>query len=266
MNRQFLWAKPQALGDWRQVRRALLALALALALSSPALADGTEEHPTAPQTTLSKTEPPAEAAMVMGGQAHEPMAGSSHGEPHAHGGGGEHSKTASEDAHDHSAHGPNEALLKTGFGRLLVWLGKFHPAAVHFPIAMLLGAALAELLSLRFNNGFFRDAARFSLWAGALGAIGAASLGWFYGGFRLTDEETLLTLHRWNGTGIAVLTLLALWLGERRARQQPLRNGMYRTALFATALLVGLNGYWGGLMVYGPEQHQWPVSPSEQTR
>ncbi|PKP72115.1 MAG: hypothetical protein CVT83_01520, partial [Alphaproteobacteria bacterium HGW-Alphaproteobacteria-5] len=100
--------------------------------------------------------------------------------------------------HDHSAHGPNEVLLETGIGRLLVWLGRFHPAAVHFPIAMLLGAALAELLSLRFESGFFHNAARFSLWLGALGALGAASLGWLYGGFRVADEETLLTFHRWN--------------------------------------------------------------------
>lgn len=178
---------------------------------------------------------------------------------HAHGADESHSDAAADSAHDHSTHGPSNALLETGFGRFLVWLGKLHPAAVHFPIALLMGAALAELLSTRFKPEFFGNAARFCLWLGAFGALGAASLGWLYGGFRLVDEETVLALHRWNGTAIALLALLALWLNETRVRAQPSRKGMYRSTLFLTALLVGLNGYLGGFMVYGPEQHQWPT-------
>lgn len=182
---------------------------------------------------------------------------------HAHAGEEAPDGVSAEEVHDHSAHSPNEALLETGFGRLLVWLGKFHPAIVHFPIALLIAAALAELLSLRFNPAFFSNAARFSLWVGALGAAGAALIGWLYGGFRLTDEEAVLTVHRWNGTAIAVLALAALWLGERRARPPLFRSGLYRGALILTTSLVTLNGYLGGLMVYGPEQHQWPVRPAE---
>ncbi len=273
-------------------------LALTLMVSTQALAHGTKVHegPTPPPAVADDMATDADIAVEE--PAFELSAPSAHEEgAHAHGGednhGAEatedihdhsahehneapleveraatedahgHGEAATEDAHDHSAHAPNQALLESGFGRLLVWIGKFHPAAVHFPIALLLGAALAELLSLRFNDGFFRGAVRYSLWLGALGALGAALLGWLYGGFHLVDEESVLTYHRWNGTGIAALALLTLWLGERRARKSSGHSGAFRTALFATALLVGLNGYWGGLMVHGAEQHQWPTAPTE---
>ncbi|PCJ70595.1 MAG: hypothetical protein COA62_08445 [Rhodobiaceae bacterium] len=176
-----------------------------------------------------------------------------------------HETPAAEAVHDHSAHAPSEVLTETGFGRFLLWLGKLHPAAVHFPIALLLGAALAELILIRRNTQFLQDAGRFCLWLGTISAVGSALLGWLYGGFHLIDDESILTLHRWNGTGIAILALLALWLLEGGIRQQVSRRGIYRVALLVTALMVGTNGYLGGLMVYGPEQHQWPEAPAEHS-
>lgn len=260
MQTQFLKAGAFGISDRPWIWAAVFALVLALSTSTAVLAHGDEEHPAPAEAASPETTTSAEAETEAEGEAHATMLENEHGD-HAHDSDDHHSNaTSAERAHDHSAHEPNEALLKTGFGRFLVWLGKFHPAAVHFPIALLLAAAAGELLSLRYKPEFFRDAARFSLWAGAIGAVGAASLGWLYGGFHLVDKETVLTIHRWNGTSIAVLALLTLWLGERRLHLQPSRSGIYRTALFATALLVGVNGYLGGLMVYGPEQHQWPTT------
>lgn len=245
-------------------------LALVWMISAPAMAHGNEVHDRkaaeiAVEVTTGDTSP--ESGNSVPDHAMPDMPGE---QEHGHAGTTAHDAMPEEMAHDHSAHGPNEVLLESGLGRLLVWLGKFHPAAVHFPIAMLLGAALAELLSLRFKSEFFHNAARYSLWLGALGALGAASLGWLYGGFRVADEESLLTFHRWNGTGIAALALLTLWLSEGSIRAQTLRTrtsrlSLYRTVLFATAVLVAINGYIGGRMVYGPEQHQWPMPATEDS-
>lgn len=58
------------------------------------------------------------------------------------------------------------------------------------------------------------------------------------------------TLTRYALACTMSLSLSHIWLGT------------HRTMFFVTALLVGLNGYWGGVMVYGPEQHQWPETPS----
>jgi uncharacterized membrane protein len=168
----------------------------------------------------------------------------------------------SEPVHDHSAHGPNAYLFESSGGRLMVWFGRLHPAAVHFPIGLLMAAALAEMLSLRFSPRFFRNAVRFCLWTGAISAFGAALLGWFYGGFRLLDTELIMSVHRWNGTGLAVLGLLALWNAERRDRGVNESIGL-RGCLLLIVIMIGVNGYTGGLMVYGAQQHQWPVELPE---
>ena len=237
----------------------------ATTLASPlAMAHGSEIHMDTPPAPVEEVI--LDADISQEAPALDPMTTHAPNDlAHLHGNNDGHEASTGEDVHDHSAHAPSEALIQTGFGRLLFWLGKFHPAAVHFPIALLLGAALAELISVRRNSTFFQEAGRFCLWVGTIGAVGAALLGWLYGGFHMTDDAPFLTLHRWNGTGIGILALLTLWLLERSMRQQASRRGSYRVALLVTALMVGTNGYLGGLMVYGPEQHQWPEAPAEHS-
>lgn len=133
----------------------------------------------------------------------------------------------------------------TSFGD---FLGRIHPVAVHFPVALLLMAALAELLLLFRPALGLGTTIRFLVGTGAVGAVIAALLGWFAGGWRFDDRSETLALHRWNGTGIAVVSLLAWWLATR---VQENRAGP-RLAL--AALVIGLiaQGYWGGEMVFGP--------------
>ena len=90
-----------------------------------------------------------------------------------------------------------------GVPPLLAWIGRFHPPLVHFPIALLSAAALAELLLVATGKAFFDSAVRFCVWGGALGAVGAALLGWLFGGFRVVDDEWVMTSHRWLGTATA---------------------------------------------------------------
>jgi len=250
--------------EWQGLRAKAFAwtacLLLAWLVSTPVMAHGDEEHEGAPSAATSETAKNDQKPIGADQQTHHLELPARESREHA--GDDAHNAASAEGGHDHSAHSPNEALLESGLGRLLVWLGRFHPAAVHFPIALLIAAALAELLSLRFSPVFFSHAAQFSLWVGALGAAGAVLLGWFYGGFRLVDHETVLTIHRWNGSAVAALALLTLWLRETRSSAGTLK-GAYRTMLIVTALLASLNGYLGGLMVYGPEQHQWPAPLAE---
>lgn len=126
-------------------------------------------------------------------------------------------------------------------------LGRLHPIAVHFPIALLIVAALAEFaLMIRPTLGL-ESTVRFLVAGGAFGAVGAAVLGWFAGGWRLLDRSENLMIHRWNGTAIAVASLLVWWLATRSKGRLGLRITL---ALIVVALVV--QGYLGGEMMSGP--------------
>jgi len=145
------------------------------------------------------------------------------------------------------------------FANLIRWLGNFHPLTVHFPIALLFVAALAEVLWAVLEKSGFRFAARFCLWLGALGAVTSATLGWFLAGFQLTDPTWIRTTHRWLGTSLAVWGILTLVLSEANERRNsvPLERTFWAT-LFLGVALVGTTGFFGGAMVYGLGHYRWP--------
>lgn len=127
------------------------------------------------------------------------------------------------------------------------FLGRLHPLAAHFPVALLLMAALAEILLLMRPALGLETTLRFLVAGGAVGAGIAALLGWFAGGWRLDDRSETLGLHRWNGTVIAAVAGIAAWLAFRSAGRTRLRIAL---ALLAAGIL--FQGYLGGEMVFGP--------------
>jgi mono/diheme cytochrome c family protein/uncharacterized membrane protein len=145
------------------------------------------------------------------------------------------------------------------FEKLIRWLGKFHPPVVHFPIALLTAAAVAELLRLATGKPAFDAITRFCVWFGTLAAVVAGILGWFLGGFRFTDASWVMMMHRWIGTltvAIAVLVLVQCELSRSPARQRIGRS--FRLTLFVAAGLVSVAGFLGGAVVYGIDHYAWP--------
>lgn len=141
---------------------------------------------------------------------------------------------------------------------VLKWLGRFHPATVHFPIGLLLSAVIAEFLFVITRRKWFDDAGRFCLWVGTIGAVVAATLGWLFGGLHLVDDDWLLTAHRWVGTATAVVALFSLFFSERSQWREPAGGrGRLRLALALIALLVSAAGFLGGAMVYGIDHYSW---------
>ncbi len=138
------------------------------------------------------------------------------------------------------------------------WIGKFHPATVHFPIGLLLTAFIAEVLFVITRRTFFDDAGRFCFWIGAIGAGVAATLGWVFGGFHLVDDDWLVTSHRWVGTTTALVAVFTLLLSERLQWRHPEKGrGRLRFALSLIALLVSVAGFLGGAMIYGIDHYSW---------
>jgi plastocyanin len=152
---------------------------------------------------------------------------------------------------------------------LFSWLGKFHPPSVNFPIAMLLSAVVAEVLWVVTDQPRFRFASRVCVWIGAIGAVGAAGLGWCLAGVRLTDPSWLLTTHRWLGTGTALVAVVALVLSEQSSRRNaPRLKAGFWPGLVVAALLVAVTGFFGGAMIYGIDHYEWPAAaeaPAEST-
>lgn len=123
------------------------------------------------------------------------------------------------------------------------------PVVVHFPIALLLTAALLELFSLAISAQRLRDAARACLVLGAIGAAFAAVFGWISAEFNTFSGPTASTLliHRWLGVvgaSSAILTLLLLFRGPRAL-------AAYRFFLFGTAAIIGVGSHFGGTLVHG---------------
>ena len=125
--------------------------------------------------------------------------------------------------------------------------GRLHPIAAHFPIALLLMAAIAEFFLFMRPAWGLETTVRFLVSGGAIGAASAAVFGWFAGGWRLEDRSETLALHRWNGTAIAAVAILATWLAFRPGSRMALR---FVIAVLAVALVI--QGYQGGEMVFGP--------------
>jgi uncharacterized membrane protein len=147
-----------------------------------------------------------------------------------------------------------------GFAEKLIrWLGKFHPPAVHFPIALLSAAAVAEVLRMATGKPEFDEITRFCIWLGALTALGAGLLGWFLGGFHLADASWVMMAHRWLGTLAVLWAGLVLLLCEMSRQPGRLKARIcFRCTLFLMALLVSVTGFLGGTVVFGFNHYQWP--------
>jgi plastocyanin/uncharacterized membrane protein len=159
---------------------------------------------------------------------------------------------------------------ESGTPHFVRWVGHFHPPITAFPIAMLVGAAIAELLRIVSKANWLEGAARWCVILGAISAVIAAPLGWAFAAGR--GQSWVLQTHRWLGTSLAVLSIIVLVLSERRYRagavspgNPPASPAAFRTALFLSAALVVATGFFGGAMVYGLHAYYWNPPEHEHT-
>lgn len=137
-------------------------------------------------------------------------------------------------------------------GRLLRWLGGWHPAAVHFPIALLLTAAFLELAALVRRKPIYTAGNKLLLGIAVLGAFVAAPLGWINAGLPAADDESALTLHRWIGTALPFLMLLVWWLKPNAEAVAAGRTGpLYAIALSIVAAAILAQAYLGAEVTHG---------------
>lgn len=132
-------------------------------------------------------------------------------------------------------------------GRLFGWMGRMHPFAVHFPIALFPISWLALIIARR--RGDTVDVIRALIIVAGLAAVGAALLGWLNAGLVLIDRDPVQTAHRWIGTALAAIgALLALW-AWRRASSISGRAMVW--ALGSVTALLLVQGWLGGAITHG---------------
>jgi uncharacterized membrane protein len=133
-------------------------------------------------------------------------------------------------------------------------IGRLHPLLVHFPIGLVLIAAVAELLAMTTGLWNWRVVAVANVRTGALFAIGAAVAGWGLASSPGIEATTSLEWHRWLGTIAAAAVFgAALTTAGARDGRSPLALWVYRITLFWAAVLVAVTGHLGGLLVWGAD-------------
>jgi uncharacterized membrane protein len=133
-------------------------------------------------------------------------------------------------------------------------MGRLHPLLVHFPIALILIAGVAELLAMATSLPEWRAVAVANMRAGAAFAIGSAGAGWLLASSRIVEASPVLEWHRWLGISTAIVAVgAALTTGGVVDQPSPRLLWVYRMAVFCAAGLVGLAGHFGAVLVWGTD-------------
>ncbi|MEJ7737263.1 MAG: DUF1549 domain-containing protein [Chitinophagaceae bacterium] len=143
--------------------------------------------------------------------------------------------------------------VPTGDGHFWLWdfLGRLHPLAIHFPVSLLILAALLELFTMKKFNSRLRAGINVLVFSGVAMSVISAVFGLLLA--RNGDYgENLLSLHQWTGIataclGIAsLLLLIAIHKHNRRNLVKP-----YRVLLFCTVIAVSTAGHFGASLTHG---------------
>jgi len=134
------------------------------------------------------------------------------------------------------------------------WLGRLHPGLVHFPLALIIVAAFAEICCMVTRDGRYSDIARFLVNVGAWIALPAAATGFLRAGHITMDatEQHLFAIHRIAGIATPVLAFLCAGLGAGVRRSGQIWELMiFRVVLVLAAVSAIIAGYYGGEIVFG---------------
>ena len=136
------------------------------------------------------------------------------------------------------------------------FIGRFHPLAVHLPIALIVLTPILELAGGKERFSYLRLSVPFVLSLALAGAVAAAFLGWSLarsGGF----SGPLVTQHMWGAAAVLALCLVC-W--NARAEGSRWRR-FYPIALATMLAAVAFTGYRGGQLSFG-ESHLTEFLPS----
>jgi uncharacterized membrane protein len=167
--------------------------------------------------------------------------------------------TTGHGGHDHATGGHDHGPGSTA-PRLVAWLGRFHPVIVHFPIALSLLAALAAVLGRFRASEPFKHTARVAMHGAAVTAVPAILLGWFAAAATPHPGlDAVLGWHRWLGTAAGAGLIAVAACTELAYRRTDGSRWAWPVVIGSVlmALVVGIVGHLGGILVFGPDHFAW---------
>lgn len=171
-----------------------------------------------------------------------------------------HPAEEAEAPHDHAHDHATDHGVASGGAKAAKYLGKFHPLAVHFPIALILTALLAEGFFIWRKAPLYAAMSRFTITLGALGALLTAPLGWMSAAFAQypASMASTLFLHRWFGVAAAstaVVAAVLVWVADRRPERK--WRVAYQVCLLLSAVAVCAAAHFGASLIYGTDYFVW---------
>ncbi|MFN5422079.1 MAG: DUF1549 domain-containing protein [bacterium] len=136
---------------------------------------------------------------------------------------------------------------------LWTFLGRLHPLMVHFPVGLLIFAALLEFFTLKNFNSALRPGINLLIIAGV--ATSALSVAF---GLLLAQDgdygEDLLFLHQWIGIATFLVGIVS-WYQLKGAIKENAHKKIqsYRLFLFLTAIGVSVAGHFGASLTHGKD-------------
>lgn len=134
-------------------------------------------------------------------------------------------------------------------------IGYLHPFFVHFPVALILAAAAAEVLYVSRRKPDYGDAARFMVFAAAWLSLPTMLTGFVAAsGVSFTpQQEDAFSIHRIAGIVTPCLVFLAAGMAVSARRTGQIWELMlYRVLLALAVVAVVVAGIEGGEIVHGP--------------
>lgn len=146
----------------------------------------------------------------------------------------------------HEGHHPVE---EANSGNWIEQIGSIHLIFLHFPIALINMAVLAEILALKYPRPIFEYASRFMLAAAAILAPVTALFGYIYS-YSSPYDGLMETLLRWH-MGLGILTSIFA-IATTAIKFRFGNNKIFYICLAILFWLVNLTAFFGGEMTFGP--------------
>ncbi|WP_228241561.1 DUF2231 domain-containing protein [Porphyrobacter sp. GA68] len=133
------------------------------------------------------------------------------------------------------------------FERLFGWIGRLHPALVHFPIAFFPAALFTVIVGRK--RPAFAAPVQFLVVAGGIFAPVAAAAGWLAAVG--SDPDPILNYHRWIGVAVGIVGAgLGVWAWKRPWEDRG--AGMILALTIMTVAIV-IQGFLGAAVTHGFE-------------